>query len=294
MKVWAVVAWLLVAAAQPQPVQFRPPSSHPESVGDSADFPYLPALFGARLIQTSRISGPLEVRSANADDEAVLAGLSYIKKTYDSANITPAAFVALYRDSLFAAGWKLIASTKVDGVTIPEGVISISAHYMANGRDIYTLVSLPPEGPYEISVADVGAEDWSSLLARECRVRVPSLHFDLDRATLRVFESTPTLDKLADLLKSKSVPAVEIEGHADNIGEAGAAARQLLSEQRAKTVAAWLTTHGVPASKVTSKGYGKMRPIAENDSDLGRALNRRIEIAKVGCGSTAGSPKGLE
>ena len=65
----------------------------------------------------------------------------------------------------------------------------------------------------------------------------------------------------------------------DNIGQAAAAARQTLSEGRAKIVAAWLTAHGVAAGKVTSKGYGKTRPIAENDSDLGRALNRRIEVA---------------
>lgn len=290
MKVWVLVAWLAVVAPQPQLIQFRPPASQPESVGESADFPYLPALFGARLVQTSRISGPLEVRSANADDEAVLAGLSYTKKTYDGGSVSPAQFVAAYRDSLYAAGWKLIASTKVDAVTIPEGVVSVAAHFMANGRDLYTLVSLPPDGPYEISVADVGAEDWPALLTRECRLRIPSLHFDLDRPTLRVFESTPSLEKLADLLKLKNVPAVEIEGHADNIGEAGAAARQLLSEQRAKAVAAWLTAHGVPASKITSKGYGKMRPIAENDSDLGRALNRRIEIAKVGCSPKVSSP----
>ena len=74
-------------------------------------------------------------------------------------------------------------------------------------------------------------------------------------------------------------PAVEIEGHMDNIGEAGVASRQALSEGRAKAVAAWLTAHGVPASKVTATGYGKTRPIADNDTDLGRALNRRIEVA---------------
>jgi OOP family OmpA-OmpF porin len=49
-------------------------------------------------------------------------------------------------------------------------------------------------------------------------------------------------------------------------------------------VAAWLTTTGgVPASKVVAEGLGKMRPIADNDSDLGRALNRRIEVARQDC-----------
>lgn len=114
-------------------------------------------------------------------------------------------------------------------------------------------------------------------------MRVPSIGFDLDRPTLREFESEPTLQKLADLLKAKNAPAVEIQGHMDNVGQAGVAARQTLSEGRAKIVANWLTAHGVPAAKVTAKGYGKARPIAENDSDLGRALNRRIEIARRDC-----------
>ena len=233
---------------------------------------------GARLMQTSRIEAPLEVRPGTQDDEAVMAGNSYVKYRYALA-ITPMQFVTLYRDNLFAAGWKLIASTKVDAVTTPEGVVSVAAHYMNDGRNIYTLISRAPEGPYEVAVADVGEEDWAAALARDCHVTISSLHFDLDRPTLREYDSLPTLEKLADLLKAKSAPAVEIQGHMDNIGEAGVAARQALSEARAKTVAAWLTLHGVPAAKITSKGYGKTRPIAENDSDLGRELNRRIDVA---------------
>ena len=132
------------------------------------------------------------------------------------------------------------------------------------------------------------------MLTRDCRLRIPSLHFDLDRPTLREYESAPTLEKLADLLKTKNAPAVEIEGHADNVGEAGAAARQTLSEGRAKIVAAWLTAHGVPANKITAKGYGKTRPIAENDSDLGRALNsanREVGAAVTSLGMRLRTPR---
>ncbi len=280
MKLLAIAATFALSIAQAQTLQFPPPASQPESVADTRDFPFVPALPGAPVIQSSRVNGPLEVKSANADEEAVLAGTSYLKKSYDlSSAVTSAQFVTRYRDSLFAAGWKLISSTKVDVMPMPEGIVTVAAHYMTNGRNIYALVSRSPEGPYDISIADVGDEDWASRLARECRVRIPSLHFDLDRPTLRVYESTPTLEKLADLLKMKNAPAVEIEGHADNVGETAAAARQALSEQRAKTVAAWLTSHGVPAAKITAKGYGKTRPIADNDNDLGRALNRRIEVA---------------
>ena len=143
-------------------------------------------------------------------------------------------------------------------------------------------MSQEPGGPYQVNVADVGAEDWAAALARECRVRPYSIQFDLDRATFRP-EAAPTLEKLAGVLKARSAPAVEIQGHTDNIGAAGDAARQVLSEARAKAVAAWLAEHGVPASKLSSKGYGKTRPVAANDSDLGRAMNRRIEVVRTDC-----------
>jgi OOP family OmpA-OmpF porin len=267
MKVFAAIAALAMAATQA--------TSEPSVI---------PAPAGARLIQTSHIDAPLELKQATQDDEAVLAGNSYVQQTFARpANLTPPLFLSLYRDGLFAAGWKLIEVTKI-GETMPyPETLTVAAHYMSHGGNIYARVQQEPDGRIQIAVADIGDENWSAMLATDCRVRVYSLHFDLDRPTLREFESEPTLEKLADLLKSKSAPAVEIQGHMDNIGEAGAAARQTLSEGRAKIVASWLVAHGVPADKITSKGYGKTKPIAENDSDLGRALNRRVEIARHDC-----------
>ena len=279
MKVLAIAVAIALQITPPQPLTFPQPSGSPETIGDSEDFPFLPPLQGAELIQSSRVSGPLELRSATADAEAVLAGVSYLKKSYKrTADISSTRFISSYRDALVAAGWKLVDVTKLEETSAPE-TVTVSAHYMSNGRNIYARATMEPDGPYEINVADVGAENWAAVLAKDCRVRIPSLHFDLDRPTLREYESEPTLEKLADLLKGKNAPAVEIQGHIDNIGQAAAAARQTLSEGRAKIVAAWLTSHGVAANRITSKGYGKTRPIAENDSDLGRALNRRIEVA---------------
>ena len=283
----ALILWMATLSIQapPPPPVFPAPTERAEAVSALQDFPFLPPLAGARLLQTSRIATPLELKYATADDEAVLAGTTHIKKSYERTSaVSSSRFVSTYRDALLAAGWRLIDVTKLpEAVNHPE-TVTVSAHYTRDGRNIYARVSQEPDGPYEINVADVGAEDWSAMLTKECRVRIASLHFDLDRPTLRLFESTPTLEKLANVLKGRSVPAVEIQGHIDNIGEAGVAARQTLSEARAKAVAAWLTSHGVPAAKVTAKGHGKTRPVADNDSDLGRALNRRIEVVRaMGC-----------
>jgi outer membrane protein OmpA-like peptidoglycan-associated protein len=280
------VAMMLTAviSAQPQVPAFPLPAGHPETVGGAQDFPYLPPLPGARLIQSSRIEGPLELKAATADDEAVLAGMSFVQKMYAPARqVTSMPFVVHYRDALYASGWKLIDVPKLGEKPSPPETSNVAAHYTMAGRNLYARVSLDPDGTQRIHVADVGAEDWTAILAKECRLRVPSIHFDLDRASIKTVESELTLLKLAELLKTRTAPAVEIQGHMDNIGEAGTAERLALSEARAKAVADWLTSHGVPAANVAAKGYGKQRPIAENDSDLGRALNRRIEVARRDC-----------
>jgi OOP family OmpA-OmpF porin len=282
----AVIALAALVAGQAAPaapgVTFPPPSSTPESVADTQDFPFIPALPGARLIATKRIEAPLELRSATADDEAVLAGMTYIQKSYEPGSLTATAFVSVLRDALFAAGWKLIDVTKLDEVSVQPETVNVAASFLANDRLIFARMSQEPGGPYQVNVADVGAEDWAAALARDCRVPVHSIQFDLDRPTLRP-ESAATLEKLARLLKPRSGPAVEVQGHSDNIGPAGDAARQALSEARAKAVAGWLADHGVPPSKLSSAGYGKTRPLAANDSDLGRATNRRIEIVRKDC-----------
>jgi outer membrane protein OmpA-like peptidoglycan-associated protein len=61
------------------------------------------------------------------------------------------------------------------------------------------------------------------------------------------------------------------------------ACNQTLSEARARSVVAWLTQHGIAADRLAAKGYGKTMPVADNDSDQGRARNRRVEVAKLGC-----------
>jgi len=72
--------------------------------------------------------------------------------------------------------------------------------------------------------------------------------------------------------------ALRVEGHTDNQGSA--AANQALSEKRAQAVVAWLTSHGVAAARLTAKGFGQTKPVADNAAEEGRAKNRRVELAK--------------
>jgi len=73
---------------------------------------------------------------------------------------------------------------------------------------------------------------------------------------------------------------IEISGHTDNKGSAKA--NQALSERRAKTVVDYLLGQGILKDRLTYKGYGQTQPIATNDTDEGRQLNRRTEFKITG------------
>lgn len=89
-------------------------------------------------------------------------------------------------------------------------------------------------------------------------------------------ESTVELNKLVLILQQNPDVNIEIGGHTDN--EGADAYNQRLSEQRAKAVVHYLTQQGIASNRLRSKGYGKTRPVATNNTPEGRAQNRRTEV----------------
>ncbi len=85
-----------------------------------------------------------------------------------------------------------------------------------------------------------------------------------------------TLVTVANSLQQYPDSLIDVYGHTDSTGSD--AFNQRLSEQRAKAVADYLISRGVSASRIRSQGFGETQPIASNDTDSGRSLNRRVEI----------------
>ena len=81
------------------------------------------------------------------------------------------------------------------------------------------------------------------------------------------------LDKVVEMMRQHPSMHIELSGHTDNVGSE--ASNQTLSEQRAKAVNDYLVSHGIAQSRLTYKGYGSSRPVASNDTDEGRRMNRR-------------------
>lgn len=99
--------------------------------------------------------------------------------------------------------------------------------------------------------------------------------FDTGKSSLKP-ASFKMLNELAEVLKIKSSMVVEIQGHTDNVGTEESNLK--LSEARANEVRKYLIVKGIGANRIKSKGFGSQHPIADNDSDEGRAKNRRTEL----------------
>lgn len=88
-----------------------------------------------------------------------------------------------------------------------------------------------------------------------------------------------TLDQVADILSQYKQTYIDVYGHTDSTGSAEY--NQRLSEQRAVSVADYLASRGVQPARIGTRGFGKSQPIASNDTEEGRAANRRVEIKIV-------------
>ncbi|MFI5204056.1 MAG: OmpA family protein [Flavobacteriales bacterium] len=107
------------------------------------------------------------------------------------------------------------------------------------------------------------------------KARLNNIFFDTDKAALRK-ESFVELDGLVTSLKENPTIKIEIGGHTDNVGKD--ASNLDLSLRRAKAVMDYLIGKGISKDRLTFKGYGETTPVATNDTDEGKQLNRRVEI----------------
>ena len=283
VEAWAYMDWdgspiifrfnVIEIAPLPFTLTLTAPAATPEKIEtDKGDFPYLAPLPGSKFHGGSWDNTPFRVQPAGAQQMEIVANGS-ISRFYDFPEISNAMLTTAYRDALTRGGW----------VIVQEYGSVIRAHYAKNGRNIWAMVS-PALTGYYLNVADAGLVDLGASLAKTCHVALLGVLFDFNKSTLQP-ASDAALQPVANIMAADQALKLEVQGHTDNVGND--AYNQTLSESRAKAVATWLTQHGVAADRLTSKGYGKTKPVADNGTDDGRAKNRRVEIADPRCAPKA-------
>lgn len=145
------------------------------------------------------------------------------------------------------------------------------------GQDLYSFVMPAPARPERITFIDP-VRQAENLLTLGDTVTLRNIFFETAKATL-LETSLAELDRLAEALNRHPLLRLEVGGHTDAVGSD--ADNQLLSERRAKAVYDYLILRGVSADRLTYRGYGESRPVADNDTPEGRAQNRRTTLTPL-------------
>lgn len=128
-----------------------------------------------------------------------------------------------------------------------------------------------------VRIAAGGTDPYKQITV-ESKFIARGINFDYNKATIKP-ESMGELNRIVDMLKAHTELKFEIGGHTDSDGDA--AYNLKLSQLRADAVKTQLVAMGIDATRLTTKGYGKSKPITDNTTDAGKANNRRVEFVKL-------------
>ena len=123
-----------------------------------------------------------------------------------------------------------------------------------------------------------GADEIKAALDKDGKIAIYGINFDTSKASLKpgaekiIIEFVKLMQKYPEL-------KIEIQGHTDSSGTA--AGNKTLSARRAETVKQFMLTFGVPAARLQTRGFGQEKPVASNDTEEGKAKNRRVELIKL-------------
>ena len=198
--------------------------------------------------------------------------------------------VAYFNTKVYDSKTKTPMKSSIEIIDLATGKAMISSFTYSKTGEFFTC--LPANTNYAVNISKDGylfhsenfiLNEQSALQALELDIPLQQLNkgsmivlnnifFDTDAYTLKI-ESEVELNTLVNFMNNNPILEVEIEGHTDNVGSESHNLK--LSENRAKAVYDFLVKNGVDAKRMTFKGFGASQPIIKNDTEQGRAANRR-------------------
>jgi adhesin transport system outer membrane protein len=144
------------------------------------------------------------------------------------------------------------------------------AALLANAKPLSSTISVAK--PVAVEPAKIEAKPMANKV-------VPDVQFETNSAKIKEI-SYPVLDNAINTLKEWGDSNVEVAGHTDQRDTSKADYNQRLSEKRAKAVMDYIVKKGIDAERLSAKGYGYSKPLAENDPKEGNFVNRRVELVR--------------
>jgi OmpA-OmpF porin, OOP family len=183
------------------------------------------------------------------------------------------------------------AIRKLGGQLIYEyedgGVQYVTLKLAKNGQEVWAKVSGAGNGNYFINIIEkesmnqdvvADASSMANTIKQTGKVAVYGIYFDTGKSVLKA-ESKGTLEEISKLLKADTGLKLYVVGHTDNTGTFDANMK-LSMERAASVVNALVSQYSVNAASLKACGSGPVSPVASNDTEEGKALNRRVELVK--------------
>lgn len=246
-------------------------------------------------LQKFRIGGcvsnynAVAVRFAAEKTEEKEGNVTRIGYSFNPANDqekppSPLQVIKNYENAVLKNGGKKIYSTLTEGpqgasflLTSKDKTYYVVIDNMTPGRDDvcdgYDLIIVEMEGMKQ----EIAATEMFEKLNKEGSVAL-YINFETGKSDIKA-ESQKIIDQITEMMRANPSLKVSIEGHTDNVGSP--ADNKSLSEARAKAVMKTVVASGVEASRLSTKGWGQEKPVAENKTEEGKAKNRRVEIVKM-------------
>jgi outer membrane protein OmpA-like peptidoglycan-associated protein len=159
-------------------------------------------------------------------------------------------------------------------VTLPVGkdyAFNVNRKGYLFYSDQFMLKGKVPDSTYEKNIRLSPIEANATVILKD-------VFFDVNKSDLKP-ESQVELDRVVQLLQDNPGVRIEISGHTDNVGKP--TDNLALSNNRAKAVLNYLVSKNIAATRLIAKGYGETKPVADNSTEAGKALNRRTEVRIV-------------
>lgn len=185
-------------------------------------------------------------------EKLIPAKLDVTHKGDRKINLKIQAEAGRYEKEIPKLGWYMITASSEGYLNATDSIEADDEGLSPFSRDIY------------LQLIEVGVT-----------VRLKNIYFDFDKTTLKK-ESFTELNKVVDFLKQNASVEIEIAGHTDSKGSDDYNIN--LSQGRSQSVVDYIVSQGIESFRLTAHGYGEGKPIDTNDSEAGRANNRRVEF----------------
>jgi OmpA-OmpF porin, OOP family len=213
----------------------------------------------------------LSVRSQNSKPDVPTATVNVVVTNFKLVPLKSAEVLFINPASRKSISGRTDAGGKFS-MTLPAGNKYIIKLKTLNDTIDYSNMEIPALGPGEF---------FDEAITVNIKYDPPrtftldNVHFDTGKPILRA-ASFKELDEIAEYMKMKEEEQYEIAGHTDNVGKEEDNLK--LSQQRAESVKNYLIKKGIPANRLSAKGYGASQPVADNSTESGRQKNRRTEV----------------